>query len=534
MATRATQSELSPTELSAAEIARAVRAGQLSAAEVVDAYIRRIEQVDPKLNAVVVPTFEQAREQAEQTDDARRQGTELGPLAGVPVTIKEQYVVAGTPTTVGLHREVDHIRTEEGPAVAALRKAGAIIVGKTNVVQLLAAHESDNPVYGRTSNPWDLRRTPGGSSGGEAAIIAARGSALGLGGDLGGSVRVPAHFTGISGFKPTSWRLPLSDTPADLFPPGQEAIVPQPGPMARTVADLSLAMDVLATADGALEGCPPVPWRSPDAVKVGELTVGIYEDDGVFPPSPAVRRAVREAADALEQAGTKVVRFDPPNAEALYRTFLGVLSADGAAGFRRMLRGEKPHPLLKGLIQGGSAPGPMRRIMARMVELGGQRRLARLMRSVGGRSADRYLQLVGQRTKLRAQFLAAMDDAGVDALLCPPYGLPAVPHGGTELLMDAASYAVAFNVIGAPAGVTPVTRVRSGEESDRPESRDPADRAALAAERESAGLPVGVQVMARPWRDDVVLAVMAAVEDGVRATPDFPSAPELAGGERPA
>lgn len=230
--------------LGAWDIAQRIKAGDLSAREVVEEHIRRIEDVNPRLNAVVVPLFDRALGEAAAADAACARGEPLGPLHGVPITIKEQFLVAGTPTTAGLPSRVGHRAMSDGPLVGRLREAGAIVLGKTNVSQLMIYHESDNPVYGRTNNPWSLERAPGGSSGGEAAIIAAGGSTLGLGSDFGGSIRVPAHFCGLHGLRPTAGRLTNLDTPVEFFT-GQEAIMPQTGPMARTVEDLALAMKVL-------------------------------------------------------------------------------------------------------------------------------------------------------------------------------------------------------------------------------------------------------------------------------------------------
>jgi fatty acid amide hydrolase len=189
--------------LSASELARAVKTGDLSAVEIVDAHIDRIEQVNPALNAVVIPMFDEARAQAKAADKMRARGEPLGRLHGVPVTVKEQYKVRGTQTTLGATNKIGNVYDDEGPLVTKLRAEGAIILGKTNIIQTLLAYESDNRVYGRTNNPWDLERSPGGSSGGDAAIVAAGGAPLALAGDLGGSVRIPPHSCGVHGFKPT-------------------------------------------------------------------------------------------------------------------------------------------------------------------------------------------------------------------------------------------------------------------------------------------------------------------------------------------
>lgn len=513
------------TALSASELAQGIRAGELSAQEVVDAHIRRIEEVDPQLNAVVIPLFEEARAQALDADQARSRGDDLGPLHGVPVTIKEQFRVKGTQTTLGATNKIGNVYHTEGPLVTKLREAGAIILGKTNIIQTLAGWESDNRVYGRTNNPWNLQRTPGGSSGGEAAIVAARGSALGLAGDYGGSTRLPAHFCGVHGLKPTSGRLSNDDFPADLLNGGQEAFVPQPGPVARTVADIELAMALFAeTSMGVTNDLvPPVPWPDPAKVQVEGKRIGMYTDNGYFQASPAIRRAIEEAADALRLRGATVEQITPPDTAEGMRIFLGAVSAGGGKDYKRLLGDEKPVPQIAGLFQGTWSPSFVLPIVARLTEARGQQHLALAMRNLGARSTEDYWELVEARTRYRARFHQALDDGAFDAILCPPFALPAPTHGATEHLLPAASYALVYNVLGAPAGVVSVTRVRPGEESDRSVTKDMADITAREVELGSAGLPVGVQVVARHWREDIVLAVMSTLEDHFRGTPDYPA-----------
>ncbi|WP_165422923.1 amidase [Ktedonosporobacter rubrisoli] len=302
------------TSLSASELARRIAAGRLSSQEVVEAHIRRIEAVNPRLNAIVVSLFAQARASASRADQLREQGTLLGPLHGVPITLKEQFLVSGTPATVGLMSHRSSIE-QEGPLVQRLRQAGAIILGKTNVSQLLLSLSGscENPVYGRTNNPWDLARSPGGSSGGEAAIIAAGGSPLGLGGDNGGSIRIPAHFCGLYSLLPTARRLTNLDTAPYAEVAGQEAAIAQPCPIARSTQDLRLAMSILAAPGlNALDpAVPPVPWPDPSAVSLAGLRIGMYSDNGVFSVAPAVRRAVEEAAQILRARGAIVEPWSP-------------------------------------------------------------------------------------------------------------------------------------------------------------------------------------------------------------------------------
>lgn len=330
--------------MGATELAQAVRDRRASAREVVKAHIDRVEAVNGRLNAVVIPLFERAMAEADSADEAVARGERLGPLHGVPITVKELFEVAGTDATFGLRNRIGIPSTRDGPLVSKLRRAGAIIIGKTNVPQLMLAHETDSYAYGRASNPWDLDRTPGGSSGGEAAIVAAEGSPLGLAGDMGGSIRVPAHFCGIHGLKPTSGLLTNDDSPAQRMWTfaGQQAIIPQPGPLARSVADLGLAMKVLSTSsESTME--PPAPVRQADAVRLDGLRLGVYTDDSLFPVAPAMRRAVQEAAAALRAIGVEVEKVEPPDAVEAMRIFVSIGTAGGYRALKEALGGDKPH-----------------------------------------------------------------------------------------------------------------------------------------------------------------------------------------------
>jgi fatty acid amide hydrolase len=515
-----------PTRLSATELARAIAAGRLTSREVVEAHIARIEAVNPALNAVVVKRYAEARSEADAADRALHDDRLRGPLHGVPVTLKEQFAAAGMPSTLGVALAPPDDR--DGPLVARLRAAGAIVLGKTNVPQLLLYNETDNPVYGRTNNPLDPARSCGGSSGGEAAIIAAHGSPLGLGSDIGGSLRAPAHACGIAAFKPTTGRLTNDDASASGFAHGQIAVLSQPGPLARTVADLALAMRVLAAPgqESFDPTVPPVPWRDPGAVDVASLRVGCIEDDGFFPASPAVRRAVREAADALARRGARIERIAPPDVAGAMRIYLRLLSADGAAGALRRLGKNEVDPRIQGLLQIVALPSKVRPLAAAALAALGQRRLAGQVRAIRRSTVDEYWSLIEAQAAYRRRFIAELDRAGIDALVCPPHALPALTHGSAYYLTTAASYSMLFNLLGMPAGVVPFTLVRPGEDRPRRAGRDLVDRAARSVERGSAGLPVGVQVVARHWRDDVALAVMAALEAAAAGSP--PTAPNVA------
>jgi fatty acid amide hydrolase len=511
------------TFLTAAELARRIACGELSAVEAVEAHIRRCEAVHARLNALVVPLFDEARAAARAADARRGRGEPLGPLHGVPVTIKELFDVAGTPTTLGLAGRVGRVAAADAPPVARLRRAGAVVLGKTNVPQIGLMYETDNPLYGRTNNPWNLDRSPGGSSGGEAALIAAGGSPLGLGSDAGGSIRQPGHSCGVHGFKPTSGRLTLRGHAR--FPAWINSYV-QPGPLARSVADLALALRVLADPDDP--DVAPAALGDPAAVSVARLRIGWFADDGYFAPAPAVRRAVREAAAALAATGARVEEFRPPDGGEAWRVFLGMIYSDGLAFIRRMLGRSPALWQVREYLRGAALPGPLRPAVAWLAERFGQRRVAEVYRRVRRRTASAAdcWRLLDDQAAFRDRLLAAFDAGRFDAVVCPPNALPALPHGGYRAGFGG-SYSLVFNVAGLPAGVVAATRVRPGEESDRPPSNDIIERAARAAEEGSAGLPVGVQVAARPWRDEVALAVMAALEAHFRNRPDYPARPPV-------
>ncbi len=518
-------SAIEPTRLGAAELARAIAAGQFTAQEVVEAHIARIEQVNGRLNALVIPLFEQARRAAKQADAAQRRGETLGPLHGVPITIKESFHVAGTASTMGLTTRRTEIQPEDGILVRQLRQAGAIVLGKTNVPQLMIWHESTNPLYGQTNNPWDLERGPGGSTGGEAALIATNASPWGLGSDLGGSIRLPAHFCGIHGFKPTSRRLAKSGQEKNVL--GLEAIQCQAGPLARRVEDLELMLRVLCDAPpGALdaEATPGLPLPSCN-VDLSRLRIGMWTDDGYFPVSPAIRRAVEEAGAILQECGATVEPFTPPNMEEAVNLYIGLMSADRGASLRRLLRGSQVDPNVRRLLSLAKIPNFLRGVVVQGLRSVGQLWPSKLVAAARYGSADDFWQLSHRRQVYQQQFMDVMARGRYDALLCPPHALPAMRHGDAVDLIPAAANTFLMNLLGVPAGVVAATRVRADEQSDRPKSRDLVVKKALRAEAGSAGLPVGVQVAAGHWREDIVLAVMAALEAAFRNRPDYPAGP---------
>jgi len=514
-------------DVSAREIVRRIAAGELSAAAVVEHFIARIAAVNGKLNAVTVELYDSARKTAAEVDRAVARGERLPPLAGLPVTIKECFDLAGTASTFGLPSRRDVIEDNDDPYVVALRQAGAIPIAKSNVPQLLIYTETDNPLYGRTNNPWDLERSCGGSSGGEAALIAAGASPLGLGNDIGGSLRVPAAFCGICSIRPTAGRTP--DHCAHGLPVGQRGIVSQVGPMARHVEDLAMALPVLDRARDPLVD-PGPELGDPAAVDLGVLRFAAITDDGEFPSTPAARRAVAEAAQILISAGASQAAWRPPSLSQASDLLFACLSADRGATFRRMLRGNRRDPHVSQLLLTAAIPGWLHGPVGSLLDAFGQRRSAATLRRLASGSADGYWQAIEAVTNFRKALLhslEAADGGPIDLILCPAYPLPAVRHGANVMMAMPGNYTPLANVSGFPAGVVPVARVRADEESDRAKNFDLVDRIAGESERGSAGLPMTVQVIARPWRDHVALAAMAKIEAEARKRPDYPVRPPL-------
>jgi fatty acid amide hydrolase len=514
--------EQSLTDKSASELAALIAEGEITATEVVAAHIERIEAINQQINAVVVKRYEAALAEAEAADAARQRGEALGPLHGVPITVKECLDLAGLPTTFGLGSRVRHCAAEDDPYVARLRQAGAIVLGKTNVPQLLVYYESRNPLYGRTCNPWNQERSSGGSSGGEAAIIAAGGSPLGIGNDIGGSLRVPAHFCGISSLKPTTPR--ILDFTRMAESPRYGPVVTAAGPMARDLRDLALALRLMNEVPNPLLDTPQ-PLGEMAEVDVGRLRVAYYTDDGTFTPSPAIKRAVREAAEILRAAGAQVTEWTPPDAHVAMDLYYRLLTSDSGQLLRGLLGREKAEPQIAAILFLTKQPRWRLRILEQTALLAGQRSLAKNLRSFGYPADKHFPQIEAEITAYRRRFAEELDHAEggpFDLILCPPCPLPAYTHGASQQLGVAGGYAILYNLLRYPAGVVPVTRVRPHEEIGRIASLDVVERTAREVERGSAGLPVGVQLVARPWQEHVALAAMQTIQAAARARDEYP------------
>ena len=510
--------------MSLVALARALADRALSSREIIEALYARADQVDPGLHALVHRFRDAALAAADSADEARAKRIDYGPLHGLPLTVKESLDTRGTPTTLGVRSRQRFPAEDDAVVVKVLRQAGAIVIGKTNISQTLLFNESDNPIWGATENPFMAGRVPGGSSGGEAAAVAAGISPLGVGTDIGGSIRVPCHYCGVAGLKPTVDRWSMVGSVGAIG--GQESIRSQCGPIARSTEDLAF---VMRSADGPAHHAldpfvPPVVTRDPASIDLSQLRIGYYETDGFLTPSQAIMRGVREAAAILRARGATVLAFEPPRSVELTYLYFAVLSADGGRTLERFLGGDEVAPQLSLLRSVAKLPGPVRKVAAAFMATEGEARVERLLRVVHTKPVSELWSWVKLRAQYRQEVVEAWTRQQLDAVICPAHATVALGHGQSREFSLGGSYAMRYNTLNFPAGVVPVTRVRATE-TGRAEAVDRLDRTAAQVDTDSAGLPVGVQVAARPYQEDVVLAVMGAIEAGARAHPDFPATP---------
>ncbi len=457
------QSDLELVLLPAVRQLEMLRAREISVTELAEAHIKQIDRLEPYLNAFADFDADRVRVQAQAMDATSKSSA---PLHGLPVTVKSSIATAGYRCEIGSRLNQDDIPRQDAVVVARMRAAGALILGTTNCPEFLMAYETNNLLHGRTNNPWDLDRSPGGSSGGESAAIAAGLSSAGLGSDSGGSVRVPAHFTGICSIKPTPGRIPgRGHLPPCVGPFGVLGAI---GPMARTMQDVSLLFRTLSGQDRDDPLSAPVPLRTPNLDELRTNAIGFFEDDGLTSVTSETRAAVNAAAQALRDAGFRVSPFRPHTLEQLRKLWWKFFVQCGAMFYEPTIRGR--HAQLS----------PIFREFLSMAD------------SVSALTSTELLNAWAELDLLREKTLEEMSEFPV--LLCPVASIPAFRHGerawnveGKAVkYLDAVRYTQWFNVLAAPAAVVPVG--------------------------ESEGLPIGVQIIARPFEDETALGIASIVD----------------------
>ena len=445
------------TELSATKLALLIRGRKVSPVEVIEAHLRRVEEINPKLNAIVT-LAEDSLERARVAEAAIMRGRVAGSLHGVPLTIKDTIETKGLKTAAGSRLLASHLPAEDAPAVGRLKAAGAIILGKSNVPEMAIPYECDNPLFGRTNNPFDVTKTSGGSSGGEAASISACLSPAGLGSDLSGSIRVPAHFCGIVGLKPTTARV----SSAGHIPPtvGAFSLGAVIGPMARRVEDLSLLLDVLTEQKTS----------GSERIDLVSGRVGIYLNEEHAPITRETQTAINAAVAALSDAGLILIEERPPCIERAIDLWPALFSRAAAIQLRDFYEGQE--------------------------EKGGQVVRTILASSEGKElpSLEAFSNALTERDALCEELSQWMN---LTPLIIAPVGTaPAFEHSARRIdvngksvsVFRAFSYSRAANVLGFPAVVVP-------------------------AGRSSEGLPIGVQIIGRPFEEETVLAAATVIEE---------------------
>lgn len=502
--------------LPAHALAGMIRDGTVTSAEVVEAYLDQIDRVNPRLNAIVTLDVEGARKRAREADEALRRGELWGPLHGVPVTVKDNFATRGIKTTSSMPELSGYVPKYDATVVDRIRRAGAVILGKTNLPAMAMDVQTGSPVFGITNNPWDTKRTPGGSSGGEAAAVAAGMSALGLGNDIGGSIRIPAHFCGIYGMKPTENFV----SGQGIFPGmrGTEFRAVRHmacnGPLARSVGDLRLGLSVMAGPDTRNPDIPWVDLQQQPAKSLGNLRIAWTDGFGEVPVSTDTRNALKNLVEHLSSKGCTMERMDPsifehhakavgPEAQDLYGVDMG---SSGTIGFHELW---KTYGKLMDMELGVYQPSFFRFIS---YFLGwGYRKEAPMIAMVYPFSYEKYL-----RTLTARDFFVSAMDAYLeqrDVLLCPVssttayehiepwrrfgpfplYRAPVMVDGRpVNYLVAAMSYTSVFNLTGNPVVVIPMGYTREG-------------------------MPIGVQIVGRRWRDMELLAIAEQIDRAVSA-----------------
>jgi Asp-tRNA(Asn)/Glu-tRNA(Gln) amidotransferase A subunit family amidase len=449
-----------------AEIRQSVATKKVSPVEVVAAHLERIEKLQPKLNAFVHLDAEEARAQARQAENAIRRGDSAGGLLGVPVTLKSCIDVSGWPCPAGSLLRKDYVAEADATLAARLRAAGAILLGNTNTPEFLMAYETDNSISGKTSNPWDLSRSAGGSSGGEAAAIASGCSAGGVGSDGGGSVRVPAHFCGICALKPTPGRIPATGH----FPAGVGAFswIGVVGPMARTIADVRALFEVIAGPDPGDALSAPVPLATVNDAQLKGLRVGLLESEALGKTDTETAAALQKAANALAAQGFVVEPLRLQGLERALELWWFFFGPAIAHLFQPTVAAhqDKLSRIFREYLQFAEAPVTL----------------------------DALLSACAERDLLRANILRQMRD--VPILLSPVSTTTAFRHsegtwrpGAQQCYRDTMRFSQWLNLTGFPGASVPVS---------------------VSAE----GLPIGVQVVGRPHEEELVLAVAERIESG--------------------
>ncbi|KDQ60289.1 hypothetical protein JAAARDRAFT_67857 [Jaapia argillacea MUCL 33604] len=488
-----------------AETVSAVQQGNLSPSDVLLAYGKKALKAHEETNCLTEVMISKAQVWAEECN-------KQGPLAGIPVSLKDTVCVAGFDTSLGYATWVGKPSMNDSAIVRLLKDAGAVPFVKTNNPITLLSYECANDVFGRTANPHNSKFSPGGSTGGEAALLAYGGSRIGIGTDVAGSVRVPSHYSGVYTIKASSGRFVRSGNLTSS--PGQEGVLVSYSPMARTLEDLETVWKAVMSMNPWEydHSCLPIPWRD---VNLANKTLkwGIIWDDGVINPSPACRRALSDVVSILQQYGHEVVTLDPPSPYEGFKIG-SQLVADSC---KRILTGESNDV---GVLQGLrmlTLPRWLKWLYVLYLRhIRRDETYAGLVENFSQKTAEEYFALVTQREEYRGKWFEMWQTTGVDFVLTVPNALPAVPHGGMKEGFTNCLYAFLYNVLDYSAGVMPITRVDRHQDALKLpfKARNAIESGAYKLYDAEAmhGLPVGIQVVGRRLEEEKVMEGMKIIE----------------------
>ncbi|XP_033730511.1 fatty-acid amide hydrolase 1-like [Pecten maximus] len=499
--------------MTAVELQNVLQSGKLKAMDVLLAYQRKAIQENDKLNFITEPIFE-AVELAESRD-TQKENKKL--LHGIPVSVKENYYFKGQDATVGVASLIGQPAPDDAVLIQVLKEQGAIPFVRTNVPQTMLSFDCSNPIYGKTLNPHDSSRTPGGSSGGEAAILASGASILGLGSDIAGSIRIPCHFCGVTGLKPTYGRLSTKGMRSLTKP--QNIVLGTGGPMARDVDGVVLLMRAILTPlhfklDPSI---PPIPFQEKEFTDTRRLRIGYYTSHGYLDPVPSCRRAVLITKEALKRRGHTVVEFAPPRIpQVISKLYMKLMNGDGGQTIAEYMKDDVVDPSMKMMMFSISQPIPVRQFLASLAGwLYNDKMHAQLIRSmIGCRSVNEWWKLNSQVGQYREEFYDAWTRQKLDIVICPSFGFVAPPYGNLDKTFGGGMYAPTYNFLNYPAGCLPVTSVSASDVEDMKNYPQNTlfEKTIKKVTEGSEGLPVGVQVVGQQWQEELVLRVMKEIE----------------------
>ncbi|KAF9054357.1 amidase [Panaeolus papilionaceus] len=529
----ASESQQDFLRATASQIVERIAAGEWTASEVLEAYITRAAFAHEKTNCLTEVMLEPARQRAKELDQEFASTKKLrGPLHGVPISIKDQFNIVGYDSTVGFSQWSKNPATKNADLVKQLLDAGAVLYVKTNIPQTMFAFECSNPLWGRTTNPYNSEYTSGGSSGGEGALLAMDGAAAGIGTDIGGSLRIPAAYCGIYSLKPGSGRVSYIGAKGPVG--GFDGVVTVAGPMARSVKDVELVARATFGGPSTANAIAPIPYR--DVTLPPKLCFGYYTSDNYIKASPACKRAVLETVDVLRKAGHECVEFELPEANVSMNLFVGLTSCDG---YQTMLSHLGPDPKENALFLstiGPKVPGPLRNFAAWTIEtFFGDKIFADTMRCSRKKPVADYWDLSAQKGEFVKRFYEHVwDKYNFDGIIAPVQALPQLPHGGCDNFSMMANATIYYNMLDLPVGCLPVTRVdpvkdkvteewlkEAGHGSSILESGIYHSKKPLYDPEAANGMPVNIQIAGKKWEEEKVVAMMGVLDEALGANRGF-------------